>query len=100
MVEPFVDMRPRNKEAEKRAFWPDSWKQLIDIAKLEWRVYLSVSDAFPKRRQARNEMICDIVNQVLRRFEREGYKLEDNYYPKYKPELSTLVRYCSMICSR
>lgn len=89
----------RNKEAERRAFWPDAWKRLIDLAKLEWRVYLSAGDAFPKRRHARHEIICDMINQSLRRFDREGYKVEDEYFPEYKYELYTLVCSCLIVAS-
>lgn len=82
----------REKKAEKRNFWPSMWKLLIDEAKVEWRLYLSVGDAFPNPTQVKDSAINDIVQQMFQHFKRKGRQLDDGYFPRYRYELSTLVR--------
>lgn len=83
--------RSRNKKAEKRGFWPDSWKDLIDDAKLEWRVYLASADAFPNRVNAKRELIPDIVGQCLQKYKRAKIRLQDGMLPRYQQQLYALV---------
>lgn len=89
------DLRPnpRDKQAEKRNFWPEMWKIFIDEAKLEWRIYLSVGDAFPRPKRAKDGEISNILQQMFQQFKRAGRRLEADYFPRYENELCTLVRY-------
>jgi hypothetical protein len=81
----------REKKAEKRNFWPSMWKVLIDEAKVEWRLYLSVGDAFPNPIKVKDNEINNILQQMFQQFKRKGRRLDKGYFPRYRYELSTLV---------
>lgn len=81
----------RERKAERRNFWPSMWKVLIDEAKVEWRLYLSVTDAFPNPTNVKDGVINDVIQQMFRQFKRRGRQLDNGYFPRYRPELSTLV---------
>ncbi|KAG6372612.1 hypothetical protein JVT61DRAFT_7358 [Boletus reticuloceps] len=67
------------------------WKLLINKAKLEWRVYLSVADAFPSSNHAKEVVITPIVQQIFQEFKRKGHRLESDFFPHYECELYTLI---------
>ncbi|KAI5984762.1 hypothetical protein EDD15DRAFT_2374909 [Pisolithus albus] len=83
--------QPRNKSAEKRSFWPRAWQNLIDDAKVEWRVYLAACDTFPSHSSATQELIPDIICQCLSKYKRARIRLESGMIPRYQEELYTIV---------
>ena len=85
------------KKAEKCEFWPEVWKTFIDDAKLEWRTYLAARDAFPNHAQVKQELIWDIVNQLLKRYQWHNTHLEADMLPCYQQKLYTLVSFVQLL---
>ena len=61
-------LNTQEKKAEKHNFWPSMWKILIDEAKLEWCIYLSVADAFLSPNNAKDGVISNILQQIFQQF--------------------------------
>ncbi|KAF8451071.1 hypothetical protein L210DRAFT_3500269 [Boletus edulis BED1] len=58
------------------------WKLLINKAKLEWHVYLSVTDTFPSPNHAKEVVITPIVQQIFQEFKRKVPSLYDFTLPR------------------
>jgi hypothetical protein len=89
-VHPSSRLLSKANDGTKLSFWPSLWTSFINQAKLEWRIYLAVTDAYPQCSEAIKGLIPEIVVQCIVAHKEDGRKLESGYYPRYKEDLYIL----------
>ncbi|KAH7902891.1 hypothetical protein BJ138DRAFT_1200163, partial [Hygrophoropsis aurantiaca] len=83
-----ADIEPN---ATQLNFYPSRWKDFLEDCKTEFRTYAATDDPFPKRAQAINGIIADILKLMVVTWQRDGKRVEKGYWPKYKHEMAILI---------
>ncbi|KAG1765869.1 hypothetical protein EV702DRAFT_1204396 [Suillus placidus] len=72
-------------------FFPHLWGKLVNYAKANFRLHLTISDPFPTKEDALSGVCGEAITEAIVHWQDQKRQVEKGYYPKYKREMAIMV---------